>query len=78
MSPVRFMNILNNFKAKNPSTKFLFFGDSNQCLQVDSNKIIYDYIQTSTFNKMCNGNMFKCSYKEKYSRYDIPLSTIYL
>ncbi|MEI7669871.1 MAG: AAA family ATPase, partial [Pseudomonadota bacterium] len=73
MAPVRFLNILNNFKAKNPSTKFLFFGDSNQCLQVDSNKIIYDYIQTSTFNKMCNGNLFECSYKEQYSRYDMPL-----
>jgi len=75
MCPVRFLNILNKFKSKNPSTTYIFVGDNNQCLQVDSNKIIYDYIQTSTFNKMCNGNMFECSYKEQYSRYDMALKT---
>ena len=54
-------------------TKLLFFGDANQCLQVDSNKVIYDYITTSTFAKMCDGNQFVCSYKEQFSRYDIGL-----
>ena len=73
MAPVRFMNILNKFKSNFPEKQLLFFGDSNQCLQVDTNKIIYDYIQTSTFNKMCNGNLFECSYKEQFSRYDIAL-----
>ena len=73
MCPVKFMNILNKFKSKCPEKQLLFFGDANQCLQVDSNKIIYDYIQTSTFNKMCDGNLFECSYKEQYSRYDVGL-----
>ena len=73
MAPVRFMNILNKFKSQFPDKQLLFFGDSNQCLQVDTNKIIYDYIETSTFNKMCNGNLFECSYKEQFSRYDIAL-----
>ena len=73
MAPVRFMNILNKFKSQFPDKQLLFFGDSNQCIQVDVNKIIYDYIETSTFNKMCDGNLFECSYKEQFSRYDIAL-----
>ena len=69
MVPVKFMNFLNQMKSR--GIKLLFFGDSNQCLQVD--KIVYDYITTSTFSKMCNDNLFVCSYKEQFSRYDIAL-----
>ena len=72
MAPVRFIEFLNKMKSWH-GIKLLFFGDSNQCLQVDNNNIIYDYIKTSTFLKMCNGNQFVCSYKEQFSRYDIHL-----
>ena len=75
MTPVHMMNLLNQIKEK-LNTKLLFFGDNNQCLAVETNNIIYDYINTDTFNKMCNGNQFICSYKEQYSRYDIKLKTL--
>jgi len=74
MVPVKFMEFLNQMKSRF-NIKLLFFGDANQCLQVDSNKIIYDYITTSTFLKMCDGNQFVCSYKEQFSRYDMALKT---
>jgi hypothetical protein len=72
MVPVKFMEFLNKMKSWH-KIKLLFFGDSNQCLQVDSNKVIYDYITTSTFAKMCDGKQYVCSYKEQFSRYDIAL-----
>ena len=74
MVPVKFMEFLNKMKTWH-NIKLLFFGDSNQCLQVDNNKVIYDYVKTSTFSKMCNGNQFVCAYKEQFSRYDIALKT---
>ena len=74
MLPVKFMDFL-NFMSINHNIILLFFGDSNQLLQVDQNKIIYDYINTSTFNKMCKSNQFICSYKEQFSRFDIALKS---
>ena len=69
------MNLLNQVKEK-LNMKLLFFGDNNQCLAVETNNVIYDYINTDTFNKMCNSNQFICSYKEQYSRYDIELKSV--
>ena len=74
MVPVKMMNLLNQIKIQK-NKKLLFFGDHNQCLAIDANNIVYDYIQTQTFSKMCNNNLFMCSYKEQYSRYDIELKT---
>ena len=75
MSPVHMMNLLNQIKQQ-LNKKLLFFGDSNQCLAVDTNNIIYDYITTSTFSNMCDNNLFECTYKEQYSRYDKPLKEV--
>jgi len=72
MVPVKMMNLLNQIKQQQ-GKKLLFFGDANQCLAIDTNNIVYDYITTQTFSKMCNNNLFICSYKEQYSRYDIEL-----
>ena len=75
MVPSKYMNLLNIIKQKYGTTLY-FFGDSNQCLQVEPSGIIYDYFNTDTFLNMCDGNNFICSYKEEYSRYDMPLKQV--
>lgn len=75
MVPVKQMGFLNIVK-RIYNTKLFFFGDANQCLQVEPNGVIYDYPNTETFLKMCDGNKFICSYKEQYSRYDLTLKNL--
>jgi len=75
MVPVKFMSLLNTIK-RTQNKKLLFFGDNNQCLSIETTGIIYDYSKTSTFTNMCDSNMFVCSYKEKFSRYDLRLKNV--
>jgi hypothetical protein len=75
MVPFHFMNIL-NLVQQQFNTTLLFFGDANQCLQIEPGSIIYDYPKTETFKNMCDNNMFICSYKEEYSRYDTTLKSV--
>ena len=71
--PSHHMNFLNNCK-KTLNIQLLFFGDSNQCLAVSTDGNVYNYIETDTFQKMCNGNKLICSYMEQFSRYDKALT----
>lgn len=76
MLSAKAMNLLNIIKT-DLGKKMLFFGDNNQCLAIESNNIVYDYIETSTFAEMCNNKQYITSYKKQYSRYD-PTTKQYL